>query len=284
MEHRDPRESPMLKQRLLVALIGIPILTVIIWFGEPYFTLLVIIWGLVSTFEFYRMVSRAKIKPLTFLGLLFSPLFIISPYFDGSIFMPLILTGVVVIPLIILLLQPKKEEAFSRWVWTVAGLIYIDWLLSYLVALRGGLAPLSVSSLSGKNWVFYTFFTTFGSDSLAFFIGRWLGKHHLAPHISPNKTWEGAAAGLLGAILVSLFFALPTPLALPLNYRQAILLGLTVSAFGQLGDLVKSLLKRNMEVKDTGNLLPGHGGFLDRIDSIGFAGVAVYYYASIMAS
>jgi phosphatidate cytidylyltransferase len=131
----------------------------------------------------------------------------------------------------------------------------------------------------GRNLVFLTLFTTFASDTAAFFVGRAVGKHKLAPDISPAKTWEGAVAGGAGAILISLFFILPTPLSLPLTWWQAALLGLLVSIFGQLGDLAESLFKRNMGVKDSGTFLPGHGGLLDRLDSIVFAGVVVYYYA-----
>jgi phosphatidate cytidylyltransferase len=110
-------------------------------------------------------------------------------------------------------------------------------------------------------------------------VGRALGRHHLAPNISPGKTWEGAIAGVFGAIGISLLFTLATPLHLQLlSYGQAILLGLLVSIAGQLGDLAESLLKRNMGVKDSGKLIPGHGGFLDRLDSILFAGIVVYYY------
>ena len=94
-----------------------------------------------------------------------------------------------------------------------------------------------------------------------------------------DRTWEGAIGGGTGAILVSLIFTLPTPLHLPLNFWQAILAGLLVSIFGQVGDLVKSLFKRNMGAKDSGKLLPGHGGVLDRLDSVLFTGVVVYYYA-----
>jgi len=130
----------------------------------------------------------------------------------------------------------------------------------------------------GRNWVFLALFATFGSDTAAFFAGRALGRHKLSPHISPQKTWEGAIAGLLGAIVISLLFTIPTPLSLPLSYGQAILLGLLVSIFGQLGDLAESLLKRSMGVKDSGRLVPGHGGFLDRMDSIVFASIVVYYY------
>jgi phosphatidate cytidylyltransferase len=152
----------------------------------------------------------------------------------------------------------------------MAGILYVGWLLSYLVALRG--------LDNGRNWVFFALFTTFASDTAAFFVGRALGKRRLAPQISPGKTWEGAIGGVFGAIIVSLFFILPTPLTLHLNWGQAILLGLLVSIFGQLGDLVESLFKRNMGAKDSGRLLPGHGGMLDRMDSIIFAGIVVYYY------
>jgi len=169
----------------------------------------------------------------------------------------------------LLLLRLQKEEAFTSWAWTIAGILYTGWLLSYFVALN---------LEGGRNWVFFAMFTTFGSDTTAFFVGRALGKHHLAPRISPGKTWEGATAGIFGAIIVSLLFTIPTPLSVPLGYGQAILLGSLVSVFGQLGDLVESLLKRNMGVKDSGKLIPGHGGILDRIDSVVFTGVVVYYY------
>jgi phosphatidate cytidylyltransferase len=147
-----------------------------------------------------------------------------------------------------------------------------------LVALRG--------LEEGRNWVLFALFTTIASDTIAFFVGRTFGKHHLAPNISPGKTWEGTIGGIGGAVLISFLFSssklfsLNNPLFIQhFSYWQAILLSIMVSVFGQLGDLVESLLKRNMGVKDSGRLVPGHGGFLDRIDSIIFAGIVVYYYA-----
>ena len=262
----------MLKKRVITGLWGIPLLIAAVWFDQPlpWFTLLVAIWGLLAVFEFYKMVAGAKAPPLTYFGLIWTLLFILSPHFNYDFLIPLLLTSAVVLSLIWLLLRPQKEGAFIGWVWTIAGILYVGWLLSYFVALRG--------LDDGRNWVFLALFATFGSDTAAFFIGRALGRHHLAPGISPGKTWEGAIAGILGAIIVSLLFTLPTPLSLPLGYGQAILLGLLISIFGQLGDLVESLLKRNMGVKDSGRLLPGHGGFLDRIDSVVFTGAVVYYY------
>ena len=272
----------MLKKRVITALCGIPLLVAAIWFDKPlpWFTILLAIWGVLAAFEFYCLVSTAKVSPLTYFGLIWTLLFILSrdsdllsilePYFDLNLLVPLLLTSAVVLSLIWLLLRRQREGAFTGWVWTIAGILYIGWLLSHLVALRGLDA--------GRNWVFLALFATFASDTAAFFVGRTWGKHHLAPKISPGKTWEGAVAGVFGAIIVSLLFILPTPLNLPLNYGQAILLGLAVSVFGQFGDLVESLFKRNMGVKDSSKLIPGHGGFLDRLDSIVFAGIVVYYY------
>ena len=273
----------MLKQRLITALWGIPLLVAIVWFGEPWFTILVAVWGILAVFEFYRLVTAAKVSPLTYFGLVWTLLFIVSRhpdllaylerYFDLNLLTPLLLTSAVVLSLIWLLVRRQQEGAFAGWAWTMAGILYVGWLLSYLVSLRG--------LEDGRNWLFLALFATFGSDTAAFFIGRALGRHRLAPRISPGKTWEGAIGGVLGAILVSLLFILPTPISLSshINWGQAILLGLLVSVFGQLGDLVESLLKRNMGVKDSGKLIPGHGGILDRMDSIIFAGVVVYYYA-----
>ena len=273
----------MLKQRVITALWGIPLLITVVWLDEPlpWFTIFVAIWGVLAVFEFYRLVAASKVPPLTYFGLIWTLLFILSrnpdllsilkPHFDVNLLTPLLLTSAVLLSLIWLLLRMQKENAFAGWSWTIAGILYVGWFLSYLVALRG--------LDDGRNWIFLALFTTFASDSAAFFTGRALGRHHLAPRISPGKTWEGVIGGILGAIIVSLLFTLRTPLQAPFDYWwQATFLGLLVSIFGQLGDLIESLFKRNMGVKDSGRLIPGHGGILDRMDSIVFAGIVVYYY------
>ena len=261
----------MLKKRVITAIWGLPLLIIAVWFDEPlpWFTILVAIWGLLAVFEFYRLVAVSEVRSLTAFGLLWTLLFILSPHFDYDFTVPLLLTSAIVLSLVWLVLYSQKEGVFLGWVWAIAGILYVGWLLSFLVSLRLD---------AGRNWVFFALFTTFGSDTIAFFVGRALGRHRLAPSISPNKTWEGAIGGVFGAIIVSLLFTLPTPLNLPLSYGQAILLGLLVSVFGQFGDLVESLLKRNMGVKESGSMVPGHGGFLDRTDSVVFAGVVVYLY------
>ncbi len=268
----------MLKKRVISSLLGIPLLISAVWFDKPlpWFTVVVALCGLLAAFEFYNMVNSSQVPTLTGFGLVWVLLFILSPHLGYDFVTPSLLTSAVMLSLVWLTLRRQKEGAFIGWAWTIAGIVYVGWLLSYLVALRG--IELPGTEDAGRNLVFLALFTTFASDSSAFLVGQALGRHHLAPQISPGKTWEGTIAGVFSAIIVSLLFTLPTRLGLPLGYGQAILLGLLVSVFGQLGDLVESLLKRNMGVKDSGKLLPGHGGALDRMDSIVFAGVVVYYY------
>lgn len=263
----------MLKKRFLTALWLVPVLVAAIWFDQPlpWFTVLAAIWGLLAVFEFYRMGEKIKIAPLTWFGLLWTLLFIISPQLDNRYLTPpVLLASGVVLSLIWIVARRRRENAFPGWAWTLGGILYIGFLLSYFVALR--------DLDDGRNWVFLAIIVTFGSDTAAYFIGRTLGRHKLAPTISPGKTWEGTIAGFAGAIIISLLFTLPTPLQLPIGYGQAVFLGFLISLFGQLGDLAESLLKRNAGVKDSGKMLAGHGGFLDRMDSIVFASVVVYYY------
>lgn len=261
----------MLKKRVITALLGLPLFVVIVWFDKPvpWFTILIAIWGLLAAYEFYRLVGVSSVRSLTVFGLLFTVLIIISPHCPSPLAAPLLVTLAVVLPLIWLVLRQRIEGAFTGWAWMVAGFLYVGWMLSFLIALRFE---------AGRNWAFFAFFTTFGSDSAAYFIGRALGRHRLALRISPHKSWEGAIGGVLGAMAVSLLFTLSTPLHVPLSIGQGVVLALLVSVFGQIGDLAESLLKRNTGVKESSTVIPGHGGFLDRMDSVVFAGVTVYLY------
>lgn len=280
----------MLRDRVITTLWAVPITVAFIWFGDisPLFTVFVAFLGLTAITEFYRLVKVTRIAPQVAPGVIWTVLLIavrnpdlpglLRPYLDFSLVLPALVTIGAVISLIALLTRKQKAGAFPGWAWTVAGILYVGWLLGYIVALRG--IPKDVNGTDiGRNFLFLAIFCTFGSDITAFFIGRAFGKHKMAPGISPGKTWEGAFGGLLGAVLVSLLFLLPTPIQLTayLNWWQAVVLGLLVSAFGQMGDLVESLFKRNVSAKDSGKFFPGHGGMLDRLDSVVFAIVVVYY-------
>jgi phosphatidate cytidylyltransferase len=263
----------MLKKRLITALWAAPIVAAAIWFDQPlpWLTILVALAGLAAVFEFYKLGEKIKLEPITWFGLLWTLLFIISPQLDNEYLTPpVFLASAVVVSLIWIIARRRREGAFLDLAWTLGGILYVGFLLSYYVSLRG--------LEDGRNWVFLAIAVTAASDTAAYLLGSLLGKHKLAPTISPGKTWEGTVAGFIGAIIAALFFTLPTPFQLPVSWGQAILLGFLVSLFGQLGDLAESLLKRSTGVKDSGKLLAGHGGLLDRMDSIVFAGVVVYYY------
>jgi len=276
----------MLKQRLITAVVALPILIAAVWFA-PWFTVLATLVGALGAIEFYRLVAKAKVPPISFFGVAIVVLFVLSgdagiqamiePYFDPAQAPLIIFTAAAILPLIWLVISAPKTESFARWAWTLAGAVYVGWLLSYLVALRG--------VEGGRNWVFFALLTTFASDSAAYFFGRARGRTKLAPAISPAKTWEGAVAGAVAALIISLvflpgnFFGVSNPLYLSeLTVASALLLGCLVSVFGQCGDLIESLFKRNMNAKDSGVLFPGHGGVLDRVDSVVFAGIVVYYF------
>jgi phosphatidate cytidylyltransferase len=267
----------MLKKRVVTALWAVPLVVLAVWFDRPlpWLTILGSVIAVLGVSEFYRLTGVYKIMPLTIFGLAWTLLLIVLPLFNEGRSLSPAVTGGVTLSLILLLFLRGKEGAFQNWAWMAGGVFYVGWLLSLLVTLR---------LEAGRNWVFFALFATFASDTAAYFIGKAFGRHKLAPAISPGKTWEGAAAGVAGAIIACLLFTLPTELHLSLNILEAVVLGALVSVFGQCGDLAESLLKRNCKVKDSGKLMPGHGGILDRIDSVLFAGALVYlYYILVMA-
>jgi len=262
----------MLKHRVITAAVGVPLVILAIWFGDPWFSLLIAAAALAGTYEFYHMANFDRREPLIYLGLLWTLALVLSPHYRSPDILPIVITATMLVSLICLLRRPSRERVFHNWAWTIVGALYVGWMLSYWLSLRG--------LEDGRNWVYLAMLTTFANDTGAFFIGRAMGKHRLAPAISPTKTWEGAIGGLISAILGAIVIAMVLNLISPFafKYWQIILLGFLVGVFAQLGDLVESLLKRNMGVKESGNLLPGHGGILDRFDSLIFVGAVVYYY------
>lgn len=267
----------MLKHRVITAAVGVPLIVLAIWFGDPWITIFIVAAALAGTYEFYHMANFDRREPLLYLGLLWTLALVLSPHYRNPDLLPIVVTAAMLVSLICLLLRPSREKAFHEWAWTIVGALYVGWMLSYWLNLRG--------LADGRNWVYMAMLTTFANDTGAYFIGRVRGKHKLAPAISPAKTWEGAIGGLgsaiIGAIVIAMVLKLisvelGTPFAF--RYWQIIVLGFLVGLFAQLGDLVESLLKRQMGVKESGNLLPGHGGVLDRFDSLIFVGAVVYYY------
>jgi len=151
---------------------------------------------------------------------------------------------------------------------TCFGLFYVPYLFGYLLLLRG--------LETGRTWVFFLFLTVWAGDTGAYYIGTRYGKRKLFPKVSPKKTLEGSAGGLLCSLIagggMQLFFSLPLR-----GVMSMACLGAGLGLIGQIGDLAESILKRSSGIKDSGVLFPGHGGVLDRFDSILFAAPALYY-------
>jgi phosphatidate cytidylyltransferase len=253
----------MLRQRIITTVIGLPFLIAAIWFGTPWFFLIVAIVAVASGIEFYRMAGHKKLAPLTYLGTIAILLFIASPHCPYASVKPALTSIIIVISLLWILLRSPRDKSFDNWAWTIAGIFYIGWTMSYWIELR-------ILEM-GKIWVFWLLFIIVTSDTCAYFIGRAIGKHFVVPSISPKKTWEGSIGGLVCSIIIAVIFGIV--FSLPVPWWQMVILGAIINIFTQLGDFVESLLKRNIGVKDSSKLIPGHGGVLDRMDSFILTGI-----------
>ncbi|MBI2957949.1 MAG: phosphatidate cytidylyltransferase [Chloroflexi bacterium] len=264
----------MLRERLASSLAGIAIILLVLKFGGVYgWAALVAVAAAIGFVEFYRFSGQNARPPVVF-GCLWVVLVVLSPLATPAPDQTgvAVLGGGMVASLAWLMARRGKDDSLPTFLWMLAGILYVGWLARYFVALRG--------ITQGGDWVAFALFTTFSVDTSAFFIGRWWGRHKLAPLVSPNKTKEGAVAGLAGGMAASM--ALTALLDLPLSAWQSLLLGFLVAVFAQFGDLAESMLKRNAGVKDSGRFLPGHGGLLDRADSILLSGIVVYYYVLLI--
>lgn len=271
-----------MKLRVITAVVGIPLLLALVyfdfrvdtsWFSRvPLLILLVGAAAALGAVEFYRLGTHAGARPLTVFGVIWAVLFVVAALFDVDWGTGALLASAAVLPLVWLVVF-RRDTRFQTWVWTLTGILYLGWTLGHYVALR--------QLDHGRELVILAVFTTFACDTSAFFVGRAWGRHHMAPAISPHKTWEGAIGGFVGAVAAALALRSLLSLgdwSLPLNYVEAIGVGCLIGVVAQLGDLLESLLKRRAGVKDSGNMIPGHGGVLDRIDSLVFTGVIVYYF------
>ena len=266
-------------RRTLTALVGVPILFGVIWGGFPWLTILVAAIALLALREFYRL-APAPPMPLLFpVGAVWATLFIVSGQLADSwyAYSPhVLLGGGVVLALPWLFLNRGREGFSPKWLYAVAGPVYIGFLLAHALMLR----ELDDGAGWGRDWLLFAVLVTFATDTGAFLTGMALGRHLMAPSISPSKTWEGAIGGFAWAVGIAL--ALGALLQLPAPIWQEALLGAAVGVFAQLGDLAESRLKRAGGAKDAGSSLPGHGGFLDRLDSILFTIPLVYYIVALV--
>lgn len=257
----------MVVKRIITGVLIAIVVGFTIWYGEPILTILAAIVAALAAYEYYSIVRSEHVRPLTYLGIVFAVLMVLNAHSPFNFTLPLLFVLATLVPLIWMIFRPNKDNSFINWSWTLTGIFYTGWLISFYVSIR--------ALEQGIGWIFLVLACSAFSDVFAYATGSKMGKHAMASSISPGKTWEGAIGGLVGSILFAIVVSLC--FTLPLNFWQMILAGAIIAVFSQLGDLVESLLKRNMKTKDTGSLLPGHGGILDRIDSHLLIAPVAYY-------
>lgn len=264
-----------MKARILVAIVGIPVLLAAIWQGFPALTIVVGVAALIGLWEFHRMAKAWGASPYLPYSLLWTVLFIAHAQLaadHGNFSIYLIAGGI--LPLLAFTLLRRNRSTFKNCLHTALGPLYVGFLLSHALLLREGVGGLE----DGRDWLLYALFITFAADTGAFFIGKLLGRRKMAPEISPGKTWEGFIGGLAGAAGVSL--GLTALLGLPMSIPCQIALGLLLGIVAPLGDLAESYMKRRANLKDSGVIVPGHGGILDRMDSLLVTLPVTFYVAA----
>ena len=258
----------MLAQRVLSALVGIPVLAALVVWGPVWlFTVLVLALAVGAQLELYRMFGEAGVEADRAAGLVLGALVVLSFAAGHPVVLPFALSlAVIVVVALGLRRDPVVERAWAGVTLTLLGVCYCAWLLGHAIWLRA--LP------AGRALTLFALGVTWCGESAAYFVGRRFGRHSLAPRVSPGKTAEGAVAQLIASGMAALAGAPLVPLSLP----EAAAIGVLLGAVGQIGDLSESFLKRSAGAKDAGRLIPGHGGLLDRLDSLLFNIPALYYW------
>ena len=268
-----PKARSNLALRLLTAAVWVPLLLYSLLGGPRWlFPGLAVLVCSLGAYELFAMTApaHALLRAWGVLAtlLVFAP---VSSLAAESWLVPCVVVAVIGGLLMTLVRVAPVESAGLRGGWVVAGPFYLGALFGTIVRL--------FEHDHGGQWVILVMLYAFGSDTAAYFVGRAFGKHKLYEAVSPKKTVEGAFGGLFGALvggLVAHFWFLPT-----LGLAHAVVLSLAAAAAGQAGDLCESLLKRSVGVKDSGTMLPGHGGILDRVDALLFSAGVVYVYVTV---
>ncbi len=255
-----------MKLRTFTAIAWVPVNLAFLWLGDWEFLLWVAILAIAATAEILNMLLKTSKPPLPWVG----P-FVVFAFLAGAEAFPgvnyFLLTGpILLLTMLIMLASFRQPAAFERWGLTTAATLYTGFIIGYMILLRQG--P------GGLQWMGAALIGTWVFDTGAYLVGRTWGRRKLFPAVSPGKTWEGT----IGGIVLTMAAAFAMVYFVKLSYPLALGLGLTIAVMAQAGDLVESLIKRQVGVKDAGSFLPGHGGVLDRIDGLMFSTVGVYYF------
>ncbi len=251
-------------KRIISGFIGIPILIFIVMHNGLLLNISVLIVSVIGLSEFYSAFKKIDIFPINSVGYLATILLFVLHYILGLKIISFIFFIVTVVLLLISLFNSKKTIIEISI--TLLGFIYISFFLFHIVL---------ISNFENNFIIWYIFIIAWSTDTFAYFSGYFFGSKKLFPEVSPKKTIEGGIGGIMGSILISIIFS---SIFSPSLLKHSIFLGFLGSILSQLGDLIASKIKRYVGIKDYGNIIPGHGGILDRFDSIIITSPIVYYY------
>lgn len=259
-----------MKTRIISGILMLPLL-IVVWLGGIWITALCILIGFIGIREFYNGFEAMDVHPsysIAYVALFF--LYLVNGLQPESHELILAWIALVIVAGSIYMFNTEKRDTADAMA-TILGIIYVEFF-SFHVVLTDGTGEYHIL-------IWLIFLSAFGADIFAYFTGLLIGKHKLCPTLSPKKTTEGAIGGVIGATAVCCIFA-----AFFCDYlmMHCLIIGCLGSIISMFGDLTASAYKRKMGIKDYGNLIPGHGGVMDRIDSVLFTAPFVYYYIRIV--
>jgi phosphatidate cytidylyltransferase len=269
----------VLRLRFLSAIVGVPILLLLAVVGGWWYVAAVVGGALLAAHEIFAMLVGANFRPIRPLGFVLAVVIALDALATDVRVMPAILVLGMLIGLLVAMGRHDTGGALVDWALTLAPAVYVGGTMHYLIALRW--LP------DGLLWVLVVLVCTWVCDIAAFFVGRRWGRVRLAPRLSPGKSVEGAIGGLVGAVVAAVLLvpflawamrAAGLTVVGPFSLPWQIGLGLVIAVCAIAGDLMESFIKRQCGTKDSGSLIPGHGGVLDRIDSVLLAVVGAYFY------
>jgi phosphatidate cytidylyltransferase len=267
--------SSNLAKRLIVAAIGIPALVLISYFGGYALYFFCMLVSILSSWELAAMLLAKQIRIgkrlSTILVIVLVSMFQFSKFGQAGL---LIIFILFMLAAVLKLIETGVVNYTSRLGMAILAAIYPGFFISFSILIHREFAPI--------GWVFllFVFVNTWLADTFAYMFGRWLGKRKLAPVVSPNKTWAGFAFSFAGGLITAF---LAKPFLLQWSLFNLLVLSIVATFFGQIGDLIESAIKRDCGIKDSSNLIPGHGGVLDRFDSFVIALPAVYFLLRFMS-
>lgn len=264
----------MLKTRVISAIIGLPLVIGVLLLGGKLLYLFVFLLSVTGLYEYYKAFSNTDNKPIPWVGYVITIIYYILIFFNLINYINI--SALIFIALLLVFLDIiKREYNIINAAITVLGIIYVPLLFSSLIFIY--------NDVNGKLLVWLPFLTAWFSDTGAYFIGSYFGKKKLCPSLSPKKTVEGALGGIIiSALLSALIGVIFNNIEYEMGIYHFVIIGLICGITSIIGDLFASSIKRFSHLKDYSNLIPGHGGILDRFDSILFTAPTVYTYITII--